>query len=160
MESVSIDVQRLQQQPRTLAGLPPCMSHYLYQNPLCQEQASDIERDTEQAILPLVKYALQSGDAGDAVPIHLIHIEASVALAENSAFLAQVLNALAAPVEAWAPICSSHTYLLHCLESALMQVSPSMQQRILVYVGDYNNAAAFRSLAQRHSMSFCCQAML
>lgn len=158
MESVSIDMRCLQQQHRMLSGFPQCVSHYLY-----QDHATAIEQGIERSVLPLARYALQTRYPAvccDDTPIHLIHIDPSDTLFENSAFVAQVLNALAAPTEAWVPVCSSHTYLLHCLELALMTLDSVSRKRILVYVGDYNNAAAFRLLAQRQDMDFCCQALL
>lgn len=116
------------------------------------------------SIYPLVWHVVQehllvSGQQAMEHRVTLVHIDPSVTLDENCRFVSEVLHKLADHREVWAPVCSNHMYLLHCLGQVFNshRDMASLSSLLMVIVGDHGNEPAFRRLAERAGMEFCFQ---
>lgn len=133
---------------------------------LCLNERFNGHQQLGQTVFPLVWHVVQNQFSNAVIEsiehrVNLVHVDPSLSMQANRAFIVQALGRLANRREIWAPICSNHTYLLHCLGRVLDDwEDDSLNQLILVYVGDHGNESAFAQLAERAGMRFCFQALL
>lgn len=90
--------------------------------------------------------------------ITLVHIDPSISMTTNCQFVREALEKLSGHHEVWAPVCSNHMYLLHCLGQVLADFRHSpLSTLMMVVVGDHGNEPAFRRLSEKAGMEFCFQ---